>query len=72
MRAATEPVDVLPVLKQLVDETLQVADVRNYRQAAVLLTQLRHASDAAGTLADFDAYLADVVDANRRRTRIDP
>jgi len=28
-----------------------------------------HASDAAGARADFDAYLADVVNTNRRRIR---
>lgn len=68
-RVATRPADTLPVYRKVVQRTLEVADKRNYRAAADVLTKMRDAAQAAGPVAEaeFTVFLAQVVEQNRRR-----
>lgn len=68
-RARTHPQETLPVYRRVVTDTLQVTDKRNYRAAASLLKTMRSVSDAGGTAAraEFDLFLADTAERNRRR-----
>ncbi|SJN46592.1 Gll2284 protein [Microbacterium esteraromaticum] len=68
-RATTAPADTLPVYREIVQQTLEVTDKRNYRTAANVLKTMRDAAVAAGPDGErsFEAFLAQVVDQNRRR-----
>jgi hypothetical protein len=66
-RAETHPGDAVPYVRRAVAETLQQADRRAYRSAVKQLLQLRSLHQRAGTPTEFDAYLAEVTQVNRRR-----
>lgn len=68
-RAQTAPSDALPVYRDIVSDTLAVTDQRNYRSAAAILKTMRKVAASAGrdAVAEFDAFLADTIDRNRRR-----
>lgn len=70
-RARTHPAEVLSVYRGLVNERLRTAHVSNYPPAAMMLVRMRDAARAAGydATAEFECYLAQVLDANRRRPR---
>lgn len=66
-RALTHPADTLPVYRELVTGTLEVTDKRNYGTAAKFLVAMRGASAAADQREAFERFLAETVEANRRR-----
>ncbi|PFG30754.1 hypothetical protein [Paramicrobacterium agarici] len=66
-RARTRPADTLPIYRQIVLDTLEVTDKRNYRAAAKTLTTMRKVAHSAGAADDFAEFLARVIDENRRR-----
>lgn len=66
-RAKTHPADTLPVYRQLITSTLETTDRRNYHAAARLLGSLQKASKAAGDEDGFAAFVAAVIEENRRR-----
>ena len=66
-RVTTAPADTLPVYRSLVEETLRTADRRNYTAACRLLVRQRDASALAGVDAEFEAFVAQVAEAGRRR-----
>lgn len=68
-RAQTHPSDTLPIYRTIVADTLTVTDKRNYRSAASILTTMRAVAASAGpeSTAEFDAFLAKIIDQNRRR-----
>lgn len=70
-RAERHPADTLPIYRALISDTLIVTDVRNYKAAARMLKTMRDVAQAAGPdhTSAFEAFLADTVDQNRRRTR---
>lgn len=70
-RAKTHPADTLSVYRAMIDDTLTVTDVRNYKAAARMLKTMRDASILAGPAytATFDQFLAETVERNRRRPR---
>ena len=65
-----DPLAVLPKHRQLVESTLVATNVRNYRSAALRLRRMRKL--AAGTTAapDLDAYIVELRNTHRRRTRL--
>ncbi|MFP5218913.1 MAG: DUF6880 family protein [Actinomycetes bacterium] len=66
-RAQTHPADAVPYARRAIEQTLQTADRRAYRSAATQLRRLRELHERAGTPEEFDAYLGQVVQDNRRR-----
>jgi len=70
-RAQTQPADTLPIYRALIADTLIVTDVRNYKAAARMLKTMRGVAAAAGPahVAEFDSFLAQTVEQNRRRPR---
>lgn len=70
-RAATHPLDVLPVYEQLVTSTLLETDVRNYRRAAKLLKEMGKIAKKAGDDAErtFREFVQQTAERNRRRPR---
>lgn len=69
LRERTHPADVLPVYRDLIDETLVVTAKQSYQDAARLLKRLRTvAAEVGGTAsAEFAAFLDDTVTRNKRR-----
>lgn len=67
--AVTHPSDTLPIYRDIVTDTLTVTDKRNYRSAAKVLTTMKSTAASAGpaAVAEFDQFLAETVDRNRRR-----
>lgn len=68
-RAQTHPADTLPIYRSIITDTLTVTDKRNYRTAAAIMKTMRKVASASGADAtrEFDAFLADTIDGNRRR-----
>ena len=66
-RARTHPTDTLPVYRTIVTDTLTVTDKRNYRAAASILQTMKKTATDVGADADFEAFLAETVERNRRR-----
>lgn len=66
-RAQRHPAQTLPIYRRLVTEVLEVADKRNYMQAAHLLIAMRQAAALAGDVGGFAAFRAEIVELNRRR-----
>ena len=64
-----DPAAVLPILRELIEADLTVADVRNYRSAARRLTQLRRISTKAGQREQAGAYVAALRQQHRNRPR---
>lgn len=70
-RAKAQPADTLPIYRLLISDTLIVTDVRNYKAAARMLKTMRDVAAVAGPehTAEFETFLAQTVEQNRRRTR---
>ena len=66
-RANRHPAETLPAYRRLITETLEVTDKRNYMQAANLLIAMRRAAESAGEPDGFEAFRAEIVEANRPR-----
>ncbi len=68
-RSLTHPAEALPIYRDIVTDTLTEADKRNYRNAATILKTMRVIAYATGdsARAEFDAFLAETIDRNRRR-----
>lgn len=68
-RALTHPEETLPIYREIITDTLTVTDKRNYRSAASILKAMRAVAASAGAAAtaEFDQFLAETVDRNRRR-----
>ena len=66
-RAQTEPGDAVPYVQAAVERTLRTADRSAYREAAKLLVRLRELERRAGRPERFEAFLAGVVEAGKRR-----
>ena len=66
-RAETEPGDAVPYVQAAVQRTLRTADRQAYREAAKLLVRLRELERRAGRPERFDGFLAQVVEAGKRR-----
>ncbi|WP_152545426.1 hypothetical protein [Microbacterium sp. CH12i] len=66
-RALTHPADTLPIYREIITDTLTVTDKRNYRSAAKILKTMRVVAAAAGADFEFDSFLAETVEQNRRR-----
>lgn len=64
-----DPDAVIPILRELIEADLEVADVRNYRSAARRLTQLRRISARAGQREEAAAYVAALRQQHRNRPR---
>lgn len=69
MRAEADPASVIPVLRELVDTDLEVADVRNYRSAAKHLRKLRTAMNAVDRASQFEDTLGSLREQHKRRPR---
>jgi hypothetical protein len=70
VREKTDPASVLPILRQLIANDLEVADARNYKSAARRLKQLRRAMVAAGAQGDFDGIVSELREQHKRRPRL--
>jgi hypothetical protein len=70
VREASDPVSVLPILRQLIEGDLEVADARNYQSAARRLKQLRQAMAAGGMGDDFAEIVAELRERHKRRPRL--
>lgn len=66
-RAKTHPAEVYDAYVALIEEHLQVADQRNYRQAVAYLQELRHACAAAGQPDRYAALVAELIETHHRR-----
>lgn len=66
----TDPAAVIPVLTGLVETDLQVADARNYQQAAKRLKLLCLAAGAAGCPDDATRFVATIWNRHRNRPRL--
>lgn len=64
-----DPAAVVPILRELIEADLEVADVRNYRSAARRLTQLRRISATVGRREEAEAYVAVLRQQHRNRPR---
>lgn len=63
----SDPVTVLPILGQLIESDLEVADARNYQSAA---KRLRQAMAACGMGDDFAEVVAELCEQHKRRPRL--
>jgi hypothetical protein len=66
-RAQEHPAEALGVYERLVDEALVTADRRSYAAAIRVLKKARSVAAAAGSMETFDAIVARLRDAHRRR-----
>ncbi len=69
-REKVDPASVVPVLRELIDTDLQIADARNYKSAAKRLKQLRAALKATGAGDEFEPIVAALREEHRRRPRL--
>lgn len=70
IREKSDPASVIPILLELVDSDLKIADARNYKQAVRRLKQLRSALKACGRGDEFAPIVAAVREENQRRPRL--
>lgn len=70
-RGRTHPAEALPTYRTIVNDVLTHAHKQNYRLAAWLLRKMRVVATAAGgsAPAEFQDFLAETIDQNRRRPR---
>ena len=68
--ADTNPAAVIPVMRELVEGDLEVANAHNYGVAARRLVDMRRCAHAAGTAEEFEAYVAELREAHRNRPRL--
>lgn len=68
-REREHPTDVLPIYRELINETLVETSKQGYRDAAALLQRLRTAADRVGgsAPAEFLVFLAETIERNKRR-----
>lgn len=65
-----DPLAVLPKHRELVESTLVATNVRNYRSAALRLRRMRKLAAGTTAEADLDAYIVELRNTHRRRTRL--
>ncbi|MEE6280130.1 DUF6880 family protein [Georgenia sunbinii] len=65
-----DPLAVLPVLTELVENDLTVADARNYRSAARRLAHMRRLVHGTARSDEIDTLVAEIREAHRRRPRL--
>ena len=65
-----DPLAVLPMLRTIVESTLETADARNYAQAAKHLRQMRTLAVGTPAADDVDSFIREVRHANRHRPRL--
>lgn len=65
-----DPLAVLPKHRELVESTLVETHVRNYRKAALRLRRMRKLAAGTSAAADLDAYILELRNTHRRRTRL--
>ncbi|MCY7297770.1 MAG: hypothetical protein LH616_00985, partial [Ilumatobacteraceae bacterium] len=65
-----DPLAVLPILTELVEAELTVADSRHYRVAARRLKKMRRLAAGSGKAADVDQFIAELRETHRRRPRL--
>lgn len=70
LRAVDHPADVLPGYRTLVSDSANRTGRRHYRQAVNLLRELRSASEAAGRLSQFDAFLGELRARFKRKSAL--
>jgi hypothetical protein len=70
IRALNHPADVLPGYRTLIDEAAARTGRRHYREVVNLLRELRSASEAAGELAAFHGFVADLRGRHRRKSAL--
>jgi hypothetical protein len=69
-REKHDPRSVIPVMVELLDQELKVADARNYKLAVKGLKRLRVLMTAVGADEDFDQLVVDLRETHRRRPRL--
>ncbi|GHG05403.1 hypothetical protein GCM10017567_21960 [Amycolatopsis bullii] len=69
-RAAEHPAEAIPVFREHVDELIERKDPHAYQEAARRLKLLRSLHKRAETPDEFTAYLAELVENHRRKTRL--
>ena len=70
LRAADHPAETIPVFRTQVEELIERKDPQAYREAARRLKLLRGLHKRAGTPEEFTAYLGELVETHRRKTRL--
>jgi hypothetical protein len=65
-----DPIAVLPVLAELVENELEVTDARNYRHAARRLAKMRKLAAGSNKAAEVDDFVAQLRETHRRRPRL--
>jgi tetratricopeptide (TPR) repeat protein len=65
-----DPVAVLPVLTELIEADLQVADAQRYRTAAKRLARMRRLAAGTTKAAEVDELVAELREIHRRRPRL--
>lgn len=68
--AECDPAEAIPDYRRHVEELIQLRDPDAYREAAQRLRELRTLHRRADRVPEFGAYLADLVDTHRRKTRL--
>lgn len=66
-RATTHPADTLPAYRELIEARITQGGRSCYREAAILLTELREATTRAARPDEFDTYLALLKQRHTRR-----
>ncbi|WP_243859668.1 hypothetical protein [Amycolatopsis arida] len=69
-RAAQHPGEVIGVYRSHVEQLIAHRDPHYYRQAAQQLRKLRTLHKRADTAEEFSAYLAELVETHKRKTRL--
>ncbi|WP_246076481.1 DUF6880 family protein [Amycolatopsis cihanbeyliensis] len=69
-REAEHPAEVIDVYRSYVDELIAHRDVAGYRQAARQLRKLRTLHKRADKAEEFSAYLAELMETHKRKTRL--
>lgn len=69
-REKHDPASVIPVMVELLNSELEVADAHNYKLAAKRLKRLRAAMTAVGGQRDFDVLVAELREKHKRRPRL--
>ncbi|MBK1784402.1 hypothetical protein [Prauserella cavernicola] len=64
------PAVVIPVYRRHVEDLIGQKDAQHYARAAVHLRRLRTLHKRAGTAEEFGAYLGELVETHRRKTRL--
>lgn len=72
VRETVDPASVQPMLRELIDSDLEVADARNYQSAVKRLKQLKRAMAAVEGSGGGAAEFAEIVDELRERHRRRP